>query len=94
MRREMSISRQSTPAVLLPEHELGNLAGDIERDGAASLSPLGVRLLETWIRNLGWIELEFMLILRRQVHKMNGEQQRSFLQSLSMSKPGGPGTLC
>ena len=57
----------------------------ISRDREPHWQLKGVRLLEAWIRNLSWIELEFMPILRRQVHEMNGEQQRSFLQRLSMA---------
>lgn len=38
VRHEMSISRQSASTVLLPEHELSNLSGDVERDRAASVS--------------------------------------------------------
>ena len=38
VRCEMSASRQSTTAALLPEHELGNLSSDVERDRTASVS--------------------------------------------------------
>jgi hypothetical protein len=47
----------------------------ISRDREPRWQLKGVPLLETWIWNLSWIELEFTLILCRQVHEMNGEQQ-------------------
>ena len=38
VRCETSISRQRATAGLLPEHELGNLSSDVERDRTASVS--------------------------------------------------------